>query len=169
MKRWSVGVRVSGPADSRHAVDTALTLHQEFVRFRGCWLKPLQAARGTNDLLVEPHQRLASDVGDVRAQGAWPAWLPPPCKAGRGPTNPQMNDPRSRSSSRGRGHSPSCSTCAPDTQRGREDGSPILRERNELVAKLNRPAHCVMAHHERAWVTAQKRHPFVTAGIYRML
>lgn len=31
----------------------------------------------------------------------------------------------------------------------------MLRERDELVVKLNRPAHRVVAHHERAWIVHQ--------------
>jgi ATP-dependent Lon protease len=36
----------------------------------------------------------------------------------------RSDDPRSRSSSRSRRRSPSCPSCAPDTARRREDGSP---------------------------------------------
>ena len=31
----------------------------------------------------------------------------------------------------------------------------MLRERDELVVKLNRPAHRVVPHHERAWIVHQ--------------
>src|SRR4029077_14749802 len=43
----------------------------------------------------------------------------------------------------------------PIRRAGARTEAPMLRERDELVVKLNRPAHRVMAHHERAWIVHQ--------------
>jgi hypothetical protein len=66
------------------------------------------------------------------------------------PPSSRRNTLRSRSSSHSRRRSRSCPWCAPDAARSLRPEPPVLGEGQELVVELNRPAHCVVAHNERA-------------------